>query len=131
MKQLSVFSGLTAQVLLGGAFLAIFLAGPSSQPQAADRSPNVQNQEIDASAALAKIKAEQLANDKGDKIPGKPKPCVEDPPGTCNSMNLNSPLPDPTTCTSGSKCSIENKICNPGKKCKTVGAPGQCYCACM
>jgi hypothetical protein len=129
MKPLSVFSGLTAQVLLGGAFLAIFLAGPSSQPQAADPSPNVQNQEIDASAALAKIKAERLAKE-GNKIPEKPMPC-DDPPGTCNSMNLNSPLPDPTGCTSGSKCSIEGKVCNPGRKCKTVGAPGQCYCACM
>lgn len=129
MKRLSLFTRMATQVLVGGAFLAIFLAGPSSQPQAADPSPNVQNQEIDASAALEKIKAERLAKE-GNKIPEKKMPC-DGPPGTCNSMNLNSPLPDPTTCTSGSKCSIEGKICNPGKKCKTVGAPGQCYCACM
>jgi len=129
MKQLSRFSRLATQLLVGGAFLAIFLAGPSSQAQAAPTSTDMQDQALDPSIQ-SKLKAEKLkANMLAQEENKKPHLPCDDPPGTCNSMGLSTP--DPTGCTSGTKCSIEGKICNPGKKCKTVGAPGQCYCGCM
>lgn len=123
MKQLSVFSGMTAQVLVGGAFLAIFFACPSSQAQAG--SPYTDLQTADPVSGI------QLAAENAPQQEMTPPvvPCPEGP-DTCNSTNA---LPLPLNCTTGSKCSIEGKICNasPVKKCKTVNAQNVCYCGCM
>ena len=127
MKQLSRFSRLATQLLMGGAFLVLFLGSLLCQAQAADNLPT-DMQAVDPSIqSQHKAEMQLIENMKKPQKPDSKDPC--DLPGSCNSMNVSSP--DPTGCTSGSKCSIEGKICNPGKKCKTLGAPGLCYCGCM
>ena len=116
MKRTWAFSRSAAQVLALGALLAIFLASPFSQTQAADSSSQI---------LVAAEKEPQ--EPKSAPTPG---PCVG-PPGSCYGINVSTPPADPSGCTSGSKCVVEGKQCNPLKKCKTVGAPGLCYCACM
>jgi len=128
MNPLSQSSRLAAQVLAGGALIAVFLAGSPSQAPA-DELPT-ELQAADPSSGI--LLAAEPASKKEDKNPAEkdkhPKPCDEEP-GTCNSMNVSSP--DPTGCTSGSKCTFENKVCDlSGHHCRTVGSPGQCFCSC-
>lgn len=126
MKRLSQFSRLAAQVLAGGALLVIFLAGSPSQAQADGLPTEIQAADPSGGIPLA---AESAPKTGENNPPGKKdEPCG--PPGSCNSTNVSSP--DPTGCTSGSKCTFAGKTCDmSGHKCKTVGAPGQCFCGCM
>lgn len=123
MKLLSLFSRLATQVLIGGAFLAIFLACPSSQAEAGSPSTDMQTPDTVSGKQLV---AAENPSQQGEPTPPSTEPCPEGP-GTCNSTNLNLP----PGCTTGSKCSIENKICDPGKKCKTRIVNGVCYCGCV
>lgn len=133
MKPLSKFSRLAAQVLAGGALLAIFLAGSPSQAQAEALPTDLQATDPSSGKLLAAEpapKKQDPAQGKEEPGPKGKDPC-DDPPGSCYSMSLKSPGPDPTGCTSGSKCTFENKMCDlMGHKCKTVGAPGLCFCSC-
>ena len=145
MKQLRRFSQLATQLLLGGAFLAIFLAGPSSQAQADSPSTDIQTADPSRQLQLVAEMEKKISENENQKSrmqtqqdemknkgkqdpPEKPEHCDE-PPGTCNSTNLNLP----PGCTSGSRCSVENKYCGPplNKKCKTVISGGVCYCGCI
>lgn len=123
MIPISVFRRIAPTVLLiAGIFLVVLLASPAVQAEAT--SPSSEMKAIDeASHMLIAVEKE------GKKPPPKNVPC-EGPPGTCYGTSaLDSP--DATGCTSGNKCTAEGMTCSVGKKCKTMGAPGPCYCACM
>jgi hypothetical protein len=122
MRQISQFARAMEQTVLTAIFLTFFIASLSTHLEAAMSSPDTQ---------VAADKSNQGSPTGQDKKPPKDKDC-EGPPDSCYSTtNLSSP--DPTGCTSGAKCTFEGKVCNPmtGAKCKTNGAPGPCYCACM
>jgi hypothetical protein len=129
---------LTAQVLLGGVFLAtLFAAGPSNALEAASSSTADEIMvaaQPQSTSSLGDPEAMPVA-DKAGKGKGGPmeKDCDQGP-GVCASQALN---PNPHTtlgCTAGVQCTVENKICDPGKRCKTVASgtnPITCYCACQ
>lgn len=59
---------------------------------------------------------------------GKDRPCAGGP-GECGTMEITE-VGDSSGCAVGTfKCANPGMTCDPGKKCKTLGAPN-CTCAC-
>jgi hypothetical protein len=148
MKNLPDFQRLGTCGLIAAAFLAILLAGPSSQTLAAsspnEMSASSQMQAADPStatqvtnqsrqeqfAAMEKGAAETAEKSSGNPA-GDKTPCPDSPPGACYSVGVTQG--NQWNCSAGSACSVEGGSCGLGqtKHCTTTPSGGTCYCSCM